>query len=426
MTQIDEARAGRVTDEVRRAAKGEPLGAEDISGLIAAGQAVVCANRRRPAARGLSAIGRGLKVKVNANIGTSLDSPDVAGELAKLRAAVEAGADAVMDLSTGPDLQEVRRRILEESPVTVGTVPIYTAAVGAARSGGIRGMTADGMLAALRADAEAGVDFATVHAGVTMQVVEVYRSCRRICGIVSRGGAFLAHWMLFHKRENPFYERFDEVISIAREHDLVLSLGDGLRPGAIADSFDRAQVAELSVLAELARRAQDAGVQVMIEGPGHVPLHEVAAQVRLAKSMTRGAPFYVLGPLVTDVAPGYDHIVGAIGGAVAAQAGADFLCYVTPAEHLRLPGVEDVRAGVIASRIAGHAADIARGIPGAADWDREVSILRRARKWGELCEKVMDPRAARESRASAVPSREDTCTMCGEYCAFRVLDEAGV
>lgn len=426
MTQLEEARAGRITDEVARASRGEPVSPEEISALVAAGHAVVPANVGRPATRGVTAIGRGLKIKVNANIGTSGDVCDVTEELEKLRVAAEAGADAVMDLSTGGDLTAVREQLLDASPVTFGTVPIYTAAVRAAARGGIKKMTADDIVGSLRADAEAGVDFATVHAGVTRKVVEIAKEAKRVCGIVSRGGAFLSHWMLYHEQENPFYERYDEVLEIARQYEVVLSLGDGLRPGAIADSFDDAQVGELTVLGELARRANEAGVQVMIEGPGHVPLNEVVAQIRLAKSVTRGAPLYVLGPVVIDVAPGYDHIVGAVGGAIAAEAGADFLCYLTPAEHLRLPDVEDVRVGVIATRIAAHAADVARGIPGAAEWDREVSELRHARKWDQLCEKVMDPRAAREGRASAEPSEADTCSMCGEFCAFKILDDTSV
>jgi len=398
VTQLEEARAGRITDEVARASRGEPVSPEEISALVAAGHAVVPANVGRPATRGVTAIGRGLKIKVNANIGTSGDVCDVTEELEKLRVAAEAGADAVMDLSTGGDLTAVREQLLDASPVTFGTVPIYTAAVRAAARGGIKKMTADDIVGSLRADAEAGVDFATVHAGVTRKVVEIAKEAKRVCGIVSRGGAFLSHWMLYHEQENPFYERYDEVLEIARQYEVVLSLGDGLRPGAIADSFDDAQVGELTVV----------------------------AQIRLAKSVTRGAPLYVLGPVVIDVAPGYDHIVGAVGGAIAAEAGADFLCYLTPAEHLRLPDVEDVRVGVIATRIAAHAADVARGIPGAAEWDREVSELRHARKWDQLCEKVMDPRAAREGRASAEPSEADTCSMCGEFCAFKILDDTSV
>ncbi len=424
MTQIDEARAGRITDAVRRAAEAEAVDAEALSHLVAQGLATVPANVRRDESKALMAVGQGLKVKVNANIGTSGDVCSLDTELEKLSVACDAGADAIMDLSIGGDLAEARSALLAACPVTFGTVPIYAAAVRSAGQGAISEMTPDDMLNAVRRDAEAGVDFATVHAGVTRTVLEAVKASDRVCGIVSRGGSLLAHWMNYHGCENPFYERFDEVLDICGEHDLVLSLGDGLRPGAIADSFDAPQVAELSELGRLAKRAIAAGVQVMIEGPGHVPLNEVVAQVRLAKRMTGGAPLYVLGPLVSDIAPGYDHIAGAIGGALAAEAGADFLCYLTPAEHLRLPNVEDVRTGVIACRLAAHAADVARGLPGAAEWDREVSMLRSARRWDELAERVIDPETARRERSAAEPNIDDTCSMCGELCAFKVAEIA--
>ncbi|HUT33200.1 MAG TPA: phosphomethylpyrimidine synthase ThiC [Planctomycetota bacterium] len=423
MTQLQLAREGKTTDEMQRAAAAERMEPERLRQLIADGTAVLPANvhreRRRPAA-----VGQGLRTKVNANIGTSADYPDLAKELEKLAAAEEAGADTVMDLSTGGDLVAIRQAILDQANVPLGTVPIYDAAVQAVREhGAIRAMTADGILGAVRAHAEQGVDFVTVHCGVTKAVVGTLLAGRRVCGMVSRGGTFLAHWMRFHGQENPLFERFDEVLAIAREHDVTLSLGDGMRPGAIADAFDAPQVHELLVLAELADRARKAGVQVMIEGPGHVPLHQIEAQVRLEKELCKGAPFYVLGPLVTDIAPGYDHITAAIGGAIAAAAGADFLCYVTPAEHLGLPNAEQVRQGVVAARIAAHAADIAKGIPGAAERDRELSARRRRRDWKGQLELCLDPKLAGALRNEARPHDEETCSMCGELCVFKIADE---
>ena len=423
MTQLEQAREGTITEEMRRAAEAEGVEADRLRRLIAEGKAVLPANLHRTRPRP-AAVGQGLRTKVNANIGTSADYPDPAKELDKLAAAEEAGADAVMDLSTGGDLVAIRRTILDTAAVPIGTVPIYDAAVQAVRTqGSIRAMTAVGMLATVKDHAEQGVDFVTVHCGVTRAVVETLRGSGRLCGMVSRGGTFLAHWMRHHGQENPFFQHFDEVIAIAREHDVTLSLGDGMRPGAIADAFDAPQVHELLVMAELAERARKAGVQVMIEGPGHVPLHQVEAQVRLQKELCKGAPFYVLGPLVTDIAPGYDHITAAIGGAIAAAAGADFLCYVTPAEHLGLPNAEQVRQGVIAARIAAHAADIAKGVPGAIERDRELSERRRRRDWEGQLRLCLDPKLARALRDEARPADSETCSMCGEFCVFKIADE---
>ena len=423
MTQLAQAREGVVTDEMRRAAEVDGVAAEQIRAGLAAATVVLPANRHRTRRRPV-AIGQGLHTKVNANIGTSGDYADLERELAKLAAAEEAGADTVMDLSTGGDLRAIRQAVLDQAAVPIGTVPIYDAGTRAIRAEGtIRAMTADGILATVRAHAEQGVDFVTVHCGVTRAVTDTLVRHRRVCGMVSRGGTFLAEWVRFHGQENPLYERFDEVLDVAREHDVTLSLGDGLRPGALADAFDAPQVHELMVLAELAERARKAGVQVMIEGPGHVPLHQIEAQVRLEKDVCKGAPFYVLGPLVTDIAPGYDHITGAIGGAIAAAAGADFLCYVTPAEHLALPNVSHVRQGVMASRIAAHAGDIAKGIPGAADRDREMSRRRRRRDWPGQLELCLDPKLAGSLRDEAMPADEQTCSMCGELCVFKIADE---
>lgn len=367
------------------------------------------------------AVGELLKVKVNANIGTSGDLHDEDLELRKLEAAVKAGADTVMDLSTGGDLRSVRRKIVRESPLPVGSVPIYEAIVESFRKrGGGEHMLAEEMLDAIRLHGEDGIGFVTVHCGVTLSVLEHLQNKPRVCGIVSRGGSFLARWMRAHRKENPLYERYDEVLDICRRYGMVLSLGDGLRPGAIADSMDGAQLEELITLGKLYRRAREKGVQAIIEGPGHVPLDQVPAQMMLQKRLCDNAPFYVLGPLVTDVAPGLDHITSAIGGAVAAMHGADFLCYVTPTEHLGLPGVEDVRMGVLAARVAGHAADLVRRRPGAWEWDAEMSRARKDRKWPEQIRLALDPKLAAEIRARTCPSDDhDTCTMCGDLCAYK-------
>ncbi|MFO8014033.1 MAG: phosphomethylpyrimidine synthase ThiC [Phycisphaerae bacterium] len=414
------ARRGETSDAVRTVAEAEGLDAETVRRRVADGRVVIPHNKRR-AATEVTGIGQGLRVKVNANLGTSPDYADVEMELAKIQAAADAGADTVMDLSTGGDVPAIRRRLMDACALTVGTVPIYEAAARAARAHGDVGrMTADDMLAAVRHHAEDGVDFVTVHCGVTRRIVESDAVARRVCGIVSRGGTFLAHWIGRHGQENPLFERFDELIDICREYDVTLSLGDGLRPGAIADAMDAPQVEELVVLSDLARRAIGAGVPVMLEGPGHVPLDQVEAQIRLEKEMTGGLPFYVLGPIVTDVAPGYDHITGAIGGALAAMCGADFLCYVTPTEHLGLPRPEDVREGVIASRIAAHAGDVARGRADAVAWDRRLSAARGRQDWDTQLAEALDPQRARLLREARRPEHGDVCSMCGDYCVFKV------
>lgn len=429
MTQIESARAGKITLEMAQVASAEGRAPEFVRERIADGRMVICGNRQR-AKLGLPlvvcGIGEGLRTKVNANIGTSMDYHDAEAELVKLKVAVDAGADAVMDLSTGGDLRAIRQRVLEECQVAVGTVPIYDAAVQAVQAdGGIRHMTAESMLAAARAHAEQGVDFLTIHCGVTQDVIATLEESPRVAGIVSRGGSFLTTWMRFNQQQNPYYEQYDEILAICREHDVVISLGDGLRPGALADSLDVAQVHELKVLAELCARAVAAGVQVIVEGPGHVPLNQVAAQVQLQKALCHGAPFYVLGPLVTDVAPGYDHITAAIGGALAASAGVDFICYVTPAEHLGLPEPEHVHEGVIAARIAGHAADIVKGVPGAAEWDLEFSRARRKLDWEVMLSKCIDPHRARELRGRRLSEGNGVCSMCSEFCALKILEEDG-
>ncbi|MDR1744997.1 MAG: phosphomethylpyrimidine synthase ThiC [Planctomycetota bacterium] len=422
MTIIETLRAGKTDPRLAAVARHEKMEEAVLASRLLDGTAVV------PWARGTVlekpiAIGKGCRVKVNANIGTSPDKNDVDFELAKLRAAVDAGVDAVMDLSTGGDLRIIRKRVREACGVSLGRVPMYEAAfMCSSRGEPFRRMTERDMLEAVRLHVEDGVDFVTVHCGITRAAVDFIRANPRVCGIVSRGGSLLARWMVANNIENPLYTHYDEVIDMCKSRDVAISLGDALRPGALADAGDRAQIHELYTLGELARRARAKGVQVFIEGPGHVPFDQIPAQMKLEKQACDGAPFYVLGPLVTDVAPGYDHLVGAIGGTLAATCGADFLCYVTPAEHLRLPDVEDVRQGVIASRIAAHAADVANGIPGARDWDDAMSRARKARDWDAQFALAIDPELAKRSRSQAEPKNAGVCSMCGEFCALRDED----
>lgn len=424
MTQMQKAKQGIVTQEMERVAADERVPVEVILDGLAAGTIVIPANIHHTLLEPRG-IGRMLKTKVNANIGTSTDFPDLATELKKLEEVISAEADAVMDLSTGPDINRIRRQILGASPLPVGTVPVYQAtAEASAHYGAMLRMTADDLFRVIEEQSADGVDFITVHCGVTRHVVELLRRRRRVADIVSRGGAFLTGWMLQHDCENPLYERYDELLDIAERYDVTLSLGDGLRPGCLADATDGAQIQELLVLGELVERARARGVQVMVEGPGHVPLHQIKANVELQKSICKGAPFYVLGPLVCDVAPGYDHITAAIGGALAAWAGADFLCYVTPAEHLGLPDSSDVREGIIASRIAAHAADIAKGTPGALEWDLAMSKARKRLDWKAQIDLSIDPVRAAAVRAKKNPHDRKECSMCGEYCAMRVVAEA--
>ena len=424
MTILEEVRAGHIPDAVRKAAKAEGIKPKALAALVAEGTAIVCKNRVRGNVKPL-AIGKGLRTKVNANIGTSKDQMDPEHELEKLRVSLEVGADTVMDLSTGGPLAEIRRKIIAECPVPLGTVPLYQAiAESSARGHGeMFSLTVEDIFRVIEEQAREGVDFMTVHCGITREAVERLEGHERLIGVVSRGGSFTVAWMRKHNAENPLFEHYDRLLAICREYDVVLSLGDGFRPGAIVDATDRGQIHELITLGELTLRAWDAGVQVMIEGPGHVPMDQVEANIILQKRLCHGAPFYVLGPLVTDVAPGYDHITSAIGGALAARAGADILCYVTPAEHLGLPNLEDVRQGVVASRIAGHAADIANGVQGAIDWDRKMSKARAELDWDGQYNLSMDPSRARERRESMMPADTDVCTMCGEFCAVKVYSE---
>jgi len=411
-------------DIISQIAKDESVGQAYLLKHIASGEIVVPLNNAKYGKNiKACAIGSGLRTKVNANLGTSSGHSSINDEIEKLRVAVEAGADTVMDLSTGGDIARTRQEIVENSIVPVGTVPIYEAAVAAYKKhGAVTKMTGDDIFKVLINQAKDGVDFFTVHCGITKESLERLIKQDRLIDIVSRGGAFLAEWIKKNKKENPLYEDFDEVLNIAKKYDITLSLGDGMRPGTIVDATDRPQVQELILLGELAMRAYEAGVQVIIEGPGHVPLNQIETNMILQKRLCNNRPFYVLGPLVTDVAPGYDHITSAIGGAIAAASGADFLCYVTPSEHLGLPNLEDVYDGVIASRIAAHAADIAKGVKGAVDWDRKISEARKKRDWA-LQEKLsIAPKRFAKIRKKTNQAAKDNCTMCGEFCSMKVAE----
>jgi phosphomethylpyrimidine synthase len=423
MTQILNAKKGVLTPEMKAAAAAEGLGPEFIMRGVAEGTITLAKNNKHAGIAPL-AVGRGTRTKINANIGTSKDNADIDTEIAKLKAAISLGADAVMDLSTGGPINEIRKRLMEQSTVAVGTVPIYQAAVEAAESkGSIVEMTGDDLFRVIEEQAMQGVDFVTVHCGVTIESVTRLKNEGRILDVVSRGGAFLVEWMVYHGRQNPLYEDFGRLLSIAKKYDLVLSLGDGLRPGCLADATDRGQISELITLGELTEAAWAEGVQVMIEGPGHVPLNQVETNVKLQKEICKGAPFYVLGPLVTDIAPGYDHITSAIGGALAGMAGADFLCYVTPSEHLRLPDIEDVKEGVVAAKIAAHAADVAKGLPGAIDRDIAMARARKTLDWEAQIALSVNPDRARALHTPGQGEGVDACTMCGEFCAIKHVQE---
>lgn len=424
-TQLSMALDGHVTPEMKTVASDENVGADHVRKSVGSGLIVIPKNnmRSRTSLKKIIGIGKCLRTKVNANIGTSPDLAVIKEEMLKLRAAILAGTDSVMDLSTGGDLTKIRRKIIANCTVPLGTVPIYQAAAESARErSGIVSMDADMLFDSIQQQAMDGVDFMTVHCGVTMNTLQKLKKTGRVMGIVSRGGSFLAAWMLHNKLENPLYAQYDRLLQIAKKYDVTLSLGDGLRPGCLADANDPAQLTETRTLGKLAQQARDEEVQVMIEGPGHTPMHKIKGNIEWQKRVCHGAPYYVLGPLVTDVVPGYDHITGAIGGAIAAWHGADFLCYVTPAEHLSLPTPDDVFEGVIASRIAAHAADIAKGLNGAEKWDRKVSRYRFKRDWDKQISLSMDPRKAAKYREKSRPGTEDVCTMCGEYCAIKQVE----
>ncbi len=420
MTQLEAARKGVISEEMKICAEQEGVFPEFIRRGVAEGNIVVIRNSTHGAIAPI-AIGSGLRTKVNANIGTSQDHADLALELEKVKVSVAAGADTIMDLSTGGDIRAVRKAVMTASPLAVGTVPIYEAvAQTLASRRAIPEMSADELFQAIENHGEDGVDFITVHCGVTRESVARIEAQGRTLGIVSRGGSIMANWMACNGKENPLYEEYDRLLEIARHYDMVLSLGDGLRPGCIADATDRGQVQELIVLGELAKRARAKDVQAMIEGPGHVPLTEIEANILLQKSLCNGAPFYVLGPLPTDIAPGYDHITAAIGGAIAGAAGADFLCYVTPSEHLRLPTLDDVRDGIMASRIAAHIADISKGLPGATEKDFTMAKHRKEINWEGQIAAAIDPERAGKLLEKSGSAKEEGCTMCGEFCAIKI------
>ena len=422
MTQLEAARKGKITPEMEYVAQQEGRHPEEIRALVAAGRVVIPANPNHTSLRRFTGIGEGLRVKVNVNLGTSYDYVNLEEELEKVRIAHEYGADTLMDLSTGGDLRAIRERILQESQIPVGTVPIYEAEFRAAKRSSFYDMTADELLEVIEEHGRQGVDFITVHCGITWEGLRIYQQSGRVTGIVSRGGGLLAAWMLKHQRENPLYERYDDVLEIARTYDMTLSLGDALRPGSLADSTDRVQIHELLVLGELVQRAREAGVQAMVEGPGHIPLHEIQTNVQIQKKLTDHAPFYILGMLPVDTAAGYDHIAGAIGGALAGWFGADMLCYLTPAEHLALPTPEQVKEGLIAFRIAAHAADVARGLPAAVQRNREMSEARYALDWERQLELALFPREARaifEQRRSGTVA----CSMCGPFCPMNLVEQ---
>jgi len=422
-TRIELARQGIITDEVRRVAADEGIDPEQISRDIAEGLTVISRNVNHDIKP--LGIGRGLKTKINANIGTSKDRISLDEEMEKLDVLIKYGADAVMDLSTGGPIKDIRRLLMRKSTVSVGTVPIYEAVAKAAEDrGSIAKMSVDDLFNAIEGHAEEGVDFVTVHCGLTRKTIETLREDGRILDIVSRGGAFLVEWMIYNDRENPLYENYDRLIEMSKKYDLTLSLGDSARPGCLADATDRTQIDELLTLGGLRDRAVKEGVQVIIEGPGHVPLNQVELNIKMQKEICKGAPFYVLGPLVTDIGMGYDHISAAIGGAIAGAAGADFLCYVTPAEHIRLPNIEDVKEGVIASKIAAHAADIAKGVKGAIDLDIEMARRRKALDWNGQIALSLNPDKVRQWRAEVPPTESHVCSMCGEFCAIKTVEEA--
>lgn len=415
-TQMDAAKKGIITKEMRIVAGKEKMDAEKLRALMAEGKIVIPANKNH-VALDPEGVGQGLRTKINVNLGVSRDSFDIDLELQKAAKAIELKAEAIMDLSCYGKTQEFRSKLLSLSTAMIGTVPMYDAIGMLDKS--LKSITVDEFFSVVERHAQDGVDFMTIHCGMNLATAQRIKNNKRLTNIVSRGGSILFAWMEINKQENPFYAYYDRLLDICEKYDVTLSLGDACRPGSINDSTDASQIEELITLGELTKRAWARNVQVMIEGPGHMALNEIAANMLLEKKLCHGAPFYVLGPLVTDVAPGYDHITSAIGGAIAAANGADFLCYVTPAEHLRLPDLDDMKEGIIASRIAAHAADIAKGLPGARDWDNQMSAARAEVDFPRMIELAIDPEKARRYRASSKPAAEDTCTMCGEMCPMK-------
>lgn len=422
-TQMDAARKKIITPQMQIVAEKEGIPIQRLMQLMAKGQVIIPCNKRHNSISP-NGIGSMLRTKINVNLGTSRDLTNLDMEFQKVQSAVDMGAEAIMDLSSYGDTRAFRRKLAAQCPAMIGTVPIYDAVVYYHKP--LIQITADEWLEIVRMHAEDGVDFLTIHCGINKETAHKFKRNKRLTNIVSRGGSIIFAWMEMTGNENPFFERFDEILQICREYDVSLSLGDACRPGSIADGTDSSQIEELITLGELTKRAWEKDVQVMIEGPGHMPMNQIAANMEIEKTLCHGAPFYVLGPIVTDIAPGYDHITSAIGGAIAAANGASFLCYVTPAEHLRLPDLNDVKEGIIAARIAAHAADIAKNIPGAADWDNAMSLARKKLDWEEMFKLAIDPEKARRYRASSKPEKEDTCSMCGNFCAVknmnRILD----
>jgi len=415
-TQMNAARQGIVTPQMRDVLAVEPISEQELLGKMAAGKITIPANKNHANLVG-KGVGEGLQTKINVNLGVSEDCCNLDMEMKKVQRAVELKTDAIMDLSTFGQTREFRRKVVETCPVMIGTVPVYDAVAKYKKDP--TEISVYEFFQVVKEHAEDGVDFMTIHAGLTRVAVERIRKNMRLTHVVSRGGSVLLEWMEVNHKENPFYENFDRLLDLCVEYDITLSLGDGLRPGCLKDATDAPQIQELIILGELTKACWERDVQVMIEGPGHVPLNEIVTNMQLQKKLCHGAPFYVLGPLVTDVAPGYDHITSAIGGAIAATYGADFLCYVTPAEHLRLPDLDDMKEGIVAVRIAAHAADIAKGLPGAMDWDNQMSAARKNLDWPGMLDLAMDPEKARAYRESSKPLDEEVCTMCGDLCAVK-------
>ena len=417
-TQMDAAKQGIVTKEMTRVAAKEDMDVTLLMNLMAQGKIVIPANKNHTSIDP-TGVGQGLSTKINVNLGVSEDCCDIEEEIHKVQKAIDMKADAIMDLSCFGKTRKFRRRLIEMSPAMIGTVPMYDA-IGLLDKD-LKSITAEEFLSVVQKHAEDGVDFLTIHSGLNRETAAKVKQEKRLTNIVSRGGSLLFAWMELNNSENPFYEYFDQVLDICAQYDVTLSLGDSCRPGCINDSTDASQIHELIVLGQLTKRAWAKNVQVMIEGPGHMALNEITGNVMLQKRLCHGAPFYVLGPLVTDIAPGYDHITSAIGGAIAGAAGADFLCYVTPAEHLRLPTMDDMKEGIIAVRIAAHAADIAKGVKGAREWDNKMSQARADIDFKQMIALAIDPEKAGAYRASSVPEQEDTCTMCGKVCAMKTM-----
>lgn len=422
-TQMEAARMGIVTPELEAVAKKENRSVEELLPLMASGKMVIPANVNHKSLDP-NGVGSMLKTKINVNLGISRDCKDYDIEMKKVMRAVDLGAEAIMDLSSHGNTQPFRQKLCAECPAMIGTVPIYDSVIHYQRDLGT--LTAQDFIDVVKLHAQDGVDFVTLHCGITRKTIDQIKNGGRKMNIVSRGGSLVFAWMSMTGNENPFYEYYDEIVEICREYDVTISLGDACRPGCLADATDGCQIEELIMLGELTERAWKRDVQVMVEGPGHVPMDQIAANMKIQQTICKGAPFYVLGPLVTDIAPGYDHITAAIGGAIAAWNGAAFLCYVTPAEHLALPNVDDVHQGIIASKIAAHSADIAKGIPGARDQDDRMADARKALDWDAQWLEALDPEVAKEIRKSRMPEEDhsDTCSMCGKFCAVRSMNKA--